>query len=531
MIRVLALQARRDRLTLTIWLLGFAVLAAGSVGAVGSEFGAPAERTQVLRLALSTPTLLALRGAPNGGSLGSLTFFQVFTFLAIVVGLLNTFFVVRHTRADEEAGRRELIAAAPIGRAAPLTATLLLGLLLNVAVAVLGALAFTVTPLGAAAAIGAGLAFGATGLAFLGAGLLAAELAPTGRSANGAGVVLVLLAYALRGAGDALGDPDPLHLTLIPAWPSWVGPIGWGELSYPTTGGPLTPLLLEVALFAVLTACAVLIHARRDLGASVLRVRPGRAAAAPSLRGPFALALRVQRGAALAWTVGAALLGAAVGGLVRAVRPAAGLPQVRAVLESLGGAGGALSAVLVTAVLALVGVLAAAAAVQGVLRLRDEESSGRAEALLARPVSRTRWLLTGAGVGAGTGLVVVAGATAAMAISLSAIGDGTGAVRAIGQGAAELPAVLAVAGGATLLIAGLPQIAVLASWTLTAVAIGVGLFGQLLDLPQSVQDLSPFGAVPVVPTGNWTPSVVCVLAAVALAALAVLAVRRRDVVP
>ncbi|WP_375401705.1 ABC transporter permease [uncultured Amnibacterium sp.] len=530
MIRVLALQARRDRLTLTIWLLGFGVLAAGSVGAVGREFGAPTERVQVLRLALSTPTLLALRGAPNGGSLGSLTFFQVFTFLAVVVGLLNTFFVVRHTRADEEAGRRELIAAAPVGRTTPLTATLLLGLLLNVAVAVLGALAFSIAPLGAGAALGVGLTFGATGLTFLAVGLFAAQLAPTGRSANGAGVLLVLLAYALRGAGDALGDPDPQHLTLIPAWPSWLSPIGWGELSYPTTGGTLTPLLLDVALFAVLTASAAFLHDRRDLGASLLRTRPGRAAAAPSLRGPFALALRLQWGAALAWTIGAAVLGAVVGGLVRAVRPAAGLPQVRAVLDSLGGAGGALTTVLVTAMLALVGVLAAAAAVQGVLRLRDEESSGRAEALLARPISRARWLLTGAGVGAGIGLVVVTGATAAMVASLATIGDGTGAVRAIGQGAAELPAVLAIAGGATLLTAGLPRIAVLATWTLTAIAIGVGLFGQLLDLPQGVQNLSPFGAVPVIPTGNWTPSIVCVLAGVALAALAVLAVRRRDLV-
>lgn len=532
MIRILALQARRDRLTLTIWLVGFALLAAASVRAVGSEFGGAAERVQVLRLALGTPTLLALRGAPHGGSLGSLTFFQVFTFLAVVVGLLNTFFAVRHTRADEGAGRRELIEAAPIGRAAPQLATLLLGLLLSLAVAALGALAFSVTGLGVGAALGTGLAFGATGLAFLGVGLLCAELAPTARAANGAGVALVLLAYALRGAGDALGHADPARLTLQPAWPSALSPIGWGELSFAATGGPLTPLLLDVAVFVVLTGVAATVRARRDLGASVLRSRPGRAAATAGLRGPIGLALRLQWGAVAAWAVGAGLLGAAVGGLARAVHPTAGLPQVRTVLDSLSGTGGTgdpLTGALVTAVLALVGVLAGAATVQSVLRMRDEESSGRVEALLAAPVTRTRWLVSGAVVGAGTGVVVTVVATAATAGSLAATGESTEAVRAIGQGAVELPAVLAVAGGATLLTAALPRIAVILAWTLTAAAIVVGLFGQLLDLPRGVREASPFGAVPVVPVVDWTPTVVSVLAGVVLSIVAVLALRRRDV--
>jgi hypothetical protein len=45
------------------------------------------------------------------------------------------------------------------------------------------------------------------GLAFLGLGMLAGELTETSRGANTIGVILVLGAYALRGAGDALGGP------------------------------------------------------------------------------------------------------------------------------------------------------------------------------------------------------------------------------------------------------------------------------------------------------------------------------------
>ena len=45
------------------------------------------------------------------------------------INALGTFFVTRHTRADEERGRAELVGAAPIRRTTPLVATLIVGLL------------------------------------------------------------------------------------------------------------------------------------------------------------------------------------------------------------------------------------------------------------------------------------------------------------------------------------------------------------------------------------------------------------------
>jgi ABC-2 type transport system permease protein len=82
-------------------------------------------------------------------------------------------------------------------------------------------------------------------------------------------------------------------------------------------------------------------------------------------------------------------------------------------------------------------------AVASVLRLRGEESAGRAELLLSTEVSRSRWL--------GSGLLVTA---AASALLLTAAGLGTGAaaaavrgdgrlvVRQVGAELAHLPAVL-----------------------------------------------------------------------------------------
>ncbi len=115
MIRILRLELRRDRLTMAIWILGIALLTLGSVGAIQSTYATVHDRTEVLRLALATPSVLALRGVPNGDSAGSMQMFELFTYLAVVVGLMNTFLATRHGRADEESGRRELLAASRWG--------------------------------------------------------------------------------------------------------------------------------------------------------------------------------------------------------------------------------------------------------------------------------------------------------------------------------------------------------------------------------------------------------------------------------
>ncbi len=85
---------------------------------------------------------------------------------------MNTFLAVRHGRQDEERGRRELVLAGASHRTAQLTATLLLGLIANVVLGALSALAFIGAGLDASGAFAAGLTYTATGMAFLGIGVL-----------------------------------------------------------------------------------------------------------------------------------------------------------------------------------------------------------------------------------------------------------------------------------------------------------------------------------------------------------------------
>ena len=58
-------------------------------------------------------------------------------FAAVAAALMSIFLVVRHTRADEESGRLELLSATPIGRRAPLAGVLLVAVAANVVLALL----------------------------------------------------------------------------------------------------------------------------------------------------------------------------------------------------------------------------------------------------------------------------------------------------------------------------------------------------------------------------------------------------------
>jgi ABC-2 type transport system permease protein len=524
-------QVRRDRLNLPIWILGTVFLLAVSANSVVSEYGDSEGRTGILSVALATPALLALRGIPNGDSLGSAIHFQSFAFLAVTIGLMNVFLATRHGRADEEKGRRELVLATPVPRLAPPLATLLLGVIANGIFVVLAIGGYVSAGVDASGAVVSSVALGMTGLAFLGLAMLAGELTETSRAANGIGVVLVLGAYALRAAGDALGRADIPNLTLEPAWPSWLSPIGWGQQTLAFTGNRWWPIALIAALAVVAAAVALVVHSRRELGASLLPERAGRATALAGFGSSFALAWRLQRSTLIAWTAGSALLGLALGSLVTAISNSnIDNPAVQAILQSLGHTQGDLGRALIPALMILVGVLATAAGVQAVLRMRDEESDGRAEAVLTAPRSRIGWLLSFTAVGALSVLVVLLATGLTSAAGFAAVGKSDEAWLSLGQALVQAPAALKFVGLTAVLVALVPRAAVGLSWGVLALGIGIGLFGDLLNLPDGVEKISPYANVPALPTDDWVPTILMAAAALVLGALAAALFRRRDLV-
>ena len=533
MLRLLRAQARRDRWQLTIWILGTTLFAVGSGSAVLKEFTGERDRASLLQLAAANPALLAIRGVPSGASSGAVIAFEIFTYIAICAALMSTFLTVRHSRGDEENGRTELLRSTPIGRTSALAATLTLGFLANLVLAVLIALGFTAIGLPAQGSWLLGLAVGGTGLAFCGIAAIAAQVAQTARAANTIAGFTIAIAFGLRAIGDALGTPskDLLHVTS--AWPSWLSPIGWGQQVRPFGDDNALPLVLDVALFAVATAIAVVVARSRDLGEGVIRERRGRESAGAGLRGSLGLAWRLQRPAVIGWAVGGALLGLFAGGLAKpAIDAVKTNPSVAAAIKGLVAGGGSLIEVFLAAIMAFLSVLAAGAGIQAVMRARSEQVDGHAELLLATPVGRGRILRDGIIVAVLSVLIVVVVGGLVAALAFVAGGESDEFWPAIGSAAVQLPAALVFAGVTALVFALIPRATIGLGWGLLALGFILGEFGSLLKMPEWLRNVSPFTHTPVVPSDSvdWWALVILALIAVVGGAVALVIVRRRDLV-
>ena len=517
---LLRLALRLDRVRLSVWVFVLAVMPA----ATAAQYQTIYPNDQAIRDVsgfVSNPSLVALNGPLFSATLGGLTAWKIGATEFILVALMSLLTVVRHTRAEEEAGRLELVGSGSVGRYAPLTAALALAGLANLAVSVLTTVFLLGTGLAAAGSVAFGLAVGVTGLVFAALAAVAAQLAEGGRTASGIAVAALGGAYLLRAAGDT-----------GPTWLSWLSPLGWGIEMRAYAGERWWVAGLALALVAVLLCGAYALVARRDLGAGVLSQRPGAPAAGAALGGPLGLAWRLQRGVLVSWVVGMAVAGAVLGGSADGLSANSldSNQKVSDLLARLGGHQGITDAYL-AAVFGITGLVVGGYAVQATLRLRAEESSGRVEPLLAAPVGRVRWVLSHLVIAlAGTaGLLAVAGLSGGLVYGLEIHDVGGQVPRLLGAALAQLPATWVLAGLGVALFGLVPRLAALGWAALVACFLLLEL-GALLDLSQPVLDVSPFAHVPKLPGGALTGAPLLWLTAVAaaLAAAGVAAFRHRD---
>ncbi|MGO4103635.1 ABC transporter permease [Leifsonia sp. YAF41] len=533
-LRVLLLQRiRRDRIQLIIWILGIGLLGLFSANSVEQTYGDETGRLGIIRLAVANPAILMLRGLPQGTSLDAFVFFEIFTFLALLAGFMSTFLAVRHTRAEEETGRAELIASTPAARTLPTVATLIHGVLANLVLGLVIALGFIAGGLDATGSLVTGAAVAAAGISFLGVGLLAAQFMITSRGANAVAAGLVGAAYIVRGLGDALGTASADGLTVTAAWPSWISPIGWGEHTGAYTQNDLTPLLLNLGLAAICVAAVFLLQASRDSGASLLPGRAGRITARPALSTSLGLAWRLQWPTLVGWCVGGAIFGLLAGILTKLIEQAAANDTtLQQILQKLVPGGQESSAqILITTMFSLAGILAAACATQVVIRMRQEEALGTAELVLSSPVSRVRWLVDYLVLGTVSIVLVLLVSAIVGALGIAASDNsGASAGDMFAAAAAQLPAALIYLGVLALVFVLLPGLTIALGWTLVGIGVMFGVFGGLIGLPDWMRNISPFTHTPVPTQGaiDWSGGITMLVISIAAALVAVFLMRRRE---
>ena len=443
--------------------------------------------------------------------------------IQVILAVWAILTTTRLLRGEEDLERTDLLLAGPVHASTSTTVVLsvLGGIVLLLGAAVAIAMAIGGTGIVASALFGTALV-GVTAT-FIATAAITSQLVDVRRRAAALAAGVLAVAYVLRMIGNST-DPR--------SWVRWFTPLGWLDQLKPYGDPDLRALVPLVVVPALLAATAVLLRARRDTGGALLSRESGRTSHLRHLNGPSAFAWRSNRAVLLGWAVGLGVLAAVMGSLIGTmIEWLAGDQSYQQLMASIG-----LDAALTTlGFLAMISsMFGVAVALQVAWRLgsaRAEEESGRAEAILARPISRLRWLggHTALAFLGGLVLILVSGA----ALWLGVVASGAAGITwddAMKSVLNTVPLVVLVGGLAVACFGLLPRATTSVPVTLAIVWFVLGMIGPALRWPAWVLNLSPFTHLAWVPMVPWaaTSGIVMTLIGLFLLLIGLGAFHRRD---
>ncbi len=519
--RLVRLVVRRDRIRLSVWVLGVCGLMLSSAASLPPLYPDQRAIDDYARLFGDNPALVAFAGPGYGfahPNIGVILVNETQLWTCVAVALMSIFLINRHTRSEEDAERTEVIRSSVVGRHAPVAAAVVVVGAANLLIAAICAVGLVALGYATIGSLALAASVAACGLTFTAITAVVAQVASGSRATLGLASVALGVAFVLRALGD-IG-----HNAL-----RWLSPIGWAQSVRAYAGERWWAPLLCVVFSVAATTGAFWLSTRRDLGSGLLPQRAGPARAARSSTHPVGLAFRLQRGSVLGWAAGVFLVGVVYGSIGRDVEDMiAENPTYADFLAQASGA--SITDSYFATSLALMALLAAGFGIASALRLRSEESAGRAETVLASSVSRWRWAASHLAVSAAGTVVVVAAGGLGAGLSFAVVSNDAGQVaRMVGASLVTVPAVLVLVGVAAALFGLVPRIAVVA-WAALAAAVLVDLFGGLLQLPDWSRAISPLHHVPALPAAplRLLPLVVLLVIATGAVGAGLVAFRERD---
>jgi ABC-2 type transport system permease protein len=500
---------------------------AGLVAAIGAAFSAtlshPGSAGVNLGTLTSSPAVRALNGVPYDISTrGGFTVWRGSTIVLLVAGLWGALAATRILRGEEDAGRWDLLLAAPVRltRSTAVHVAVLALVCLAVGAVVIAVMVAGGDPAGGSLLYGAGVAL--LTLTFTTLGACLAQVFGNRRLAAGASGALVGGAMVLRMAADASAGAD---------WLRWLTPFGWVEELRAFARDRWGPLLLLAAAPCVLIALTVAFVRHRDVGAGLVRTSERAPARTRLLQNPARFAWRERLGGLVGWSVGLAFYGLIVGAITATgSKFIAENPSVAHATEQLGMTGLSTPAGFIASIAPFFAVAYAFYVVSSLGRCHEDEAAGRLDLPYAHPVTRVEWL--SAQVLAATGATLVAVLATIVATWVGAVAGHAGvSFRDVAIATLNvLPAVAVFLGLAILLLGLRPGLTVPVGTGAAVAAYALTFVGPALHWPRPVVDVSPFSHLsnaPVSPVA-WTALAVMLALAAVAAVLGFVTYERRD---
>lgn len=483
---------RRDRIQIPIWLISIITLSL-AVAAAFPGLYPPGPERQLIAQTLENPALVSMIG-PNFGKdnyhIGAIMAHQMLLFTAVAVAIMNILLTIRHTRRDEERGRIEVIRSLPVGRLSNAASVLLVLTLTNIALGLFTALGLGFLGLEGMDWPGSflyGATLTTTGIFFAATTLLFAQLTETSRASMGFSFGFLGVTFLLRAIGDISSEP----LSLI-------SPLGLALRTQVYVQNFWWPIFVILVAAGIVALIALRLNTIRDLEAGFVAAKPGRSHASLFLQSPLGLVLRLEKTTIIGWAVGMFVLGASYGSVFADVENFFQTSDLyQQILPTVEGF--SLTDQFMAMLLAIMSMVAAIPALLVILKLRAEERANRTEHLLARAVSRTQLLASFLGLS-----LVVAIAMQLLSIvglwsaAISVMEDPFPLGKTLWTSLAYVPPIWILVGLAAALIAFAPKRAGLV-WLYLGYVFFTDYFGNLLQLPEWMPKLTPWGYIPQVP--------------------------------
>ena len=532
--RLLRLAIRRDRITLPLTLALTILLVAASAPALAETYDTFDGIISYVASAAPSVVGRVFQGTVQGPTLGSILMAEVFIFGAAILGIMSVLIVSRHTRHNEETGAGELIGSGIVGRSAPLTAAMLLAILANgIAGAIIYIATASVSAIDDRGALFMSLSLTSFGIVMASVAAVAVQLSDYRRGANLLSVSALGTFFIIRGFGDAIGDLSADGLSVTSSWVSWLSPMGWSVLVLPFSENRLYPIVMMLGLSVGLMVAAYYLLYRRDIGSSVFASKPGPSRAAPALLSAPGLALRLQKSNSIAWTVGYVAAGIILSVVINDFRDTFEQSDVFQQWVETSGAGGEsfLSGIIAT-MFPLMTALLSGYVVAAVVKMQEEESSGRLEYLLGTALGRVQWLFSHANLillGTIFGLSAM-GAAAGITHTLASDSNTITAIDLYSSSIINLPAIWLFTSIIVLVFALRGRSVKAFAWSYYAYCALIESLAGIFQLPDWVGYASPFTHTPTYPTDSleWLPLLVMSGVAIALFVLSSTVFTQRD---
>ena len=514
---------RRERVTSTLWIL----LTSGFVAFLGMGLGAMLDEPSRLEMlvVLNNPAMIAMIGPIIGAenfTVGAMytTFMLLFTAVAVVV--MNVMLVVRHTRADEEKGRYEVVRSLPTGRLAHLNATMIVVLIVNFALAALTA--FDLFLLGdESMCLNGSLLWGALlavcGLVFAAIAAVFSQLSSSSKGALGYSLFAMGVFYMLR----AMGDVSAEALSLI-------SPLGLILRAEAYAANSWWPVFVMLCIAIPIALVAYRLNLTRDIDQGFFPDKQGKAES--KISSAFGLAIKLSKTGIIVGIITIFAIGASYGAVMGDID---GFIEANEFYRQLilWMDGISLPILFAGMINFMAAMIALIPVLLYMLKARGEEKDIRAELILATPVCRYRYL---------GGYAVIALVSSIIFQLLTAVGLWMSAISVlpdpsefplgtiITANLVYLPAIWVVLGLTIFLIGAVPKLTGLI-WAAYGAIFLLGMFGRMDIFPAWLQNITPFGFVPQYPMESISALNMIVLTAVAagLAAVGFIGFRQRDV--